>query len=44
MKTLNFVISEDLHTKFKIHCIKRNKKMTEVLINIIKKEVQKNGD
>ena len=40
MGNFNFEIPEELHKKFKIYAIKQNKNMQDILVDLIKKEVE----
>lgn len=40
MKKINFNLNEDLFKKFKKHCVDIDKTMTDVFIELIKKELK----
>jgi len=42
MKKINFNLKNDLHKRFKKHCVDRDKSMTDVFIEMIKKELKSN--
>ncbi len=43
MGKFNFEIPDDLHEEFKIYSIRQKKDMRDILVDLIKKKVVKNG-